>query len=84
MPQKTTLCVCVLSLYTLYVSGMLGHREGDSLQLKKEKVGGALTSSISKNRLKSLFFKQLHYISSRDIYINLSMFIKQNFTIFEK
>ena len=56
---------------------------GDNLQLKKEKVGGALTPSISKNRMKSLFFKQLHYTSSRNIYINLSMFIKQNFTIFK-
>ena len=36
MPQQAILhfvCMCVLALYTFYVSVMLRHRGGDSLQL---------------------------------------------------
>ena len=49
-------CMCVLSLYTLYVSGMLSHVRGrgeggggrKSTDEKREKVGGVLTPFISK------------------------------------
>ena len=56
-------CMCVLSLYTLYMSVMLRHgggvgrRQSTAEQRKTEKVGGILISFISKNRLKSLIFK---------------------------
>ena len=66
---------------------MLRHGGGGgveaSLELKNRNVGGVLTLFISKNRLKSLFLKQLHNISSCNIYIHLNMFSKQNISISE-
>ena len=60
-------------------------RGGDSLQLKNgKKVDGVLTPFISKNRHKFFIFDELHIIINCNIYIDLSMFIKQNFTIFEQ
>ena len=59
------MCMCVLSFYTLYMSGMLrqgmggggvgGVRREDSLRLEKKHT---------KNRLKSLFSKNNHIISA--------------------
>ena len=72
--------MCVLLLYTLYVSG--GGR--DSLRLKNGKSGWGTYTFISKNRLKSLVLKKMHIISSCNTYINLRVFIKQNLNIFEK
>ena len=69
----------------LYVSGMLRHGGKDSLQHKIGKVGGVLTPLISKKLgLMHYFKKEPHSISNCGIYINLSMFIKQNLNIFEK
>ena len=46
-------CICVLSLYTLYMSGMLRH-EGkgrDSLQLKNGKLENVLIKHYALNRM---------------------------------
>ena len=51
-------CMCVLSLYILYMSGMLRHGEKDSLQLKNgKKWVGYLHPLYLKYKLKSLFLK---------------------------
>ena len=62
--MKIGIGLCVLLLYTLYMSGMLRHgdwwgmgRREDSLQVKNGKSGGVFTPFISKNRLKSLCLK---------------------------
>ena len=74
------------------MNGMLRHGEGacgggwgkGSLQLKKtERVGGVLTSFISKKRQHHYYLKMLLIISSYSVFISLSIFIERNFNIFK-